>query len=211
MSQGGTNISGVDTQALFNRVLRVAQLDTSVFEEVKNDAAGTIPSIIVAAVAVVVASLGGLLWWVVNDGNDTGEFLVRSVILGSAFAVALWFAWVGVTYVLLTQIFKATADFQSLVRTMGLAAVPLVLMFLMFVPALDFSLALAAVGLWVTTTTLAVQASTSASPGQTLLATAAGFLVWAVVLGLLAGADTDSAPLAPGIFVFDWLEELIVG
>jgi len=47
---------------------------------------------------------------------------------------------------------------------------------------------------------LAVRAASGASPGQALMATMAGFAVFALVLGILGNSDTD---LAPGIFALD--------
>ena len=49
---------GMDTNALIQRLRRLAMLDTSVFDEVKGDAASTIPAVLVA----VVSTLNYVLW-----------------------------------------------------------------------------------------------------------------------------------------------------
>ena len=43
------NVSQVDMQGLMNRLMRLARLDTTVFDEVRLDESATVPSVIVAA------------------------------------------------------------------------------------------------------------------------------------------------------------------
>jgi hypothetical protein len=119
--------------------------------------------------------------------------------VGSILALFLWAVWLGVTYVLLAQVFRKSADVNQLVRVMGFAAAPLALSVLLFVPGLDYGIGLAALVLLFGATQLAVQAATDASAGQVLVANGAGFAVWAIVLELFV---TTSNTYAPGIFIF---------
>ncbi len=195
------NVSQADMQGLMNRLMRLARLDTTVFDEVRLDASATVPSVIVAVASTFLAGLGGWLWWsMTQDFGDKGKVLVQSLILGSVFSIALWVAWLLIVYVLLTQVFKAQADIQQLVRTMGLAAAPLALSVLMFIPGADFGIGLASIALFFGLTTIAVQAATNASAGTVLVCNAAGFAVWAIVLGFLV---TDSSFFAPGFFLMN--------
>ncbi len=196
MSQAG----GFDAQVLTDRLMRLARLDTSVFDEVKSDVNATIPAVVVAVGATLLFGIGGLLWWIVEDYGDTGEFFFKSVILGGIFSVALWVAWLAIVYVVLTQVFREQTDVYHLLRTMGHAAAPLGLGVLMFIPGVDFGLALAAVALFFGLTNIAIQATTQADPAKVLVANTIGFTVWAAVLTLLASDDNI---FAPGIFVFD--------
>jgi hypothetical protein len=191
---------GFDVQVLTDRLLRLARLDTSVFDEVKSDVNATIPAVVVAVAATLLAGIGGLLWWIVEDYGDTGEFFFKSVILGGIFAVALWVAWLAVVYAVLTQVFREQTDVYQLLRTMGHAAAPLGLGVLMFIPGVDFGLALASIALFFGLTTIAIQATTQADPAKVLVANTIGFTVWAAVLAILA---SDDNVFAPGIFVFD--------
>jgi hypothetical protein len=197
MQQAG----GMDVNALMQRVRRLATLDTTVFDEVRGDASSTVPAVAVAVVGTLLFGAGGWLWWVIADLPDSGEIFFESLILGGLFSVGLWIAWMAIVYVMLTQVFRARADFQELLRVMGFAAAPLALGVLMFIPAIEFGIALTVVALFFGTTVLAVQAATDAAPGQVLVANAAGFLVWSVVLGLLVSGGDNV--LGPGIFVFD--------
>ena len=189
----------IDLNVLTQRVRRLMTLDTSVFEEVRVDRSATIPAIVVSAAAMLLFGLGGWLWWVLQDLPDSGDIFIKSFVFGSIAAMVLWGISVAVTYVVLTQIFRARVDVNELVRVMGFAAAPLGLGVLMFIPAIEFGTVLTAVSLFFGATVIAVQTATDATPGRVLAACGAGFLVWAVVLGLLVG---DGNAYAPGIFVF---------
>ena len=133
--------------------------------------------------------------------RGTGEFFLKSTIMGSIFAIALWIAWVLIAYVVLTQVFRAQSDPQQLVRTMGMAAAPLALTVLMFIPAISFGIGLASVALFFGLSVMATQAATNASASQVLVASAAGFAVWAIVLAILAG-NGGPGTFAPGFMIF---------
>jgi hypothetical protein len=197
MQQAG----GMDTNALIQRLRRLAMLDTSVFDEVRGDAASTIPAVLVAVVSTLLFGLGGWLWWViVGPDVDSGDIFLKSFIIGSILSLVLWAVWVGITYVMLGQVFRARVDVQELVRVMGFAAAPLALGVLLFVPVLDFGIGLAAIALLFGTTVIAVQSATDAPAGKVLVSVAAGFAVWAIVLALFV---TDENIYAPGFFIFD--------
>ena len=198
------SVTQADLQGLLNRLARLARLDTTVFDEVRLDASATVPCVIVAVASTFLAGLGGWLWWAMQDFGDKGKVLTQSLILGSIFSIALWVAWVLIVYVLLTQVFRAQADIQQLVRTMGLAAAPLALTVLMFIPGADFGIGLASIALFFGLSTIAVQAATNASAGAVLVSNAAGFAVWAIVLGFLV---TDSSFFAPGFFLMNAANE----
>ena len=189
-----------DLGILSDRLQRLFRLDTSVFEEVRQDPAATIPAFFVLALSTFLAGIGGWLWWLVQDFEDRDKVFLQSVIVGSFLSVALWIVWLLVTWVILTQIFREEADWQQMLRTMGMAAMPLTLSVVMLIPGIGFGIALASVALFFGLTTIAIQAVTPASPARVLVANLGGFALWAFVLGLLA---TSESFLAPGIFLVD--------
>lgn len=201
MAQAG----GMDVNALVQRLRRLAMLDTSVFDEVKDDPASTLPAAIVAVVSTFLTGIGGWLWWQMQDGSvEGGKFFMKSAVFGSIFAIVLLGVWVGITYVMLSQVFRARADVQQLVRVMGFGSAPLALGILLFIPKLDFGIGLTSIALLFGSTTLAVQSATDAPAGRALAANAAGFAVWAIVLGFLVMGTYPWDSYAPGIFVFGW-------
>lgn len=188
----------MDFEVVVSRLMRLARLDTTVFDEVRMDPAATASSFFVVAAATFAAGLGGWLWWVQQMDFNGGKVFVQSVIVGSVFAVLLWIVWLFVSYVLLTQVFRERADLQQLIRTMGLAAAPLGLSLLLLIPGINFGLGLTSIALFFGLTNIAIQSVTTAEPAKVLAANAAGFAVWAVILALLVDNTTY---LAPGIFV----------
>ena len=195
---------GIGLGILSDRLQRLIRLDTTVFDEVRDDPAATVPSFLVAVAATLLAGVGGWLWWLVHGFDDGGRVLLMSTFVGSFFSLAFWLLWLAIAWLLLTQFFRQEADWQKMLRTMGMASAPLAMSLGMIIPGIDVGVALASVALYFGLTTIAIQAVTSASPAQVLTANLAGFAVWAIALGLLATSDT---PLAPGVFLIDAASE----
>jgi hypothetical protein len=194
----------MDPNAILNRIGRLARLDTSVFDEVKDDQNETLPAVIIAVLSAFLAGLGAWLYWVVVIDYSEDAF-VRVFLLGSVFLVLMYAAAVLITYVVLVQIFKAAAEPAALFRTMGYAALPLALSVLMFIPGIYPVFALAPIALLLVMTIYAVRATTNAQPEQVVMAAAAGMVVMILVLGLIAIQTSDDAiPMAAGQFTFYW-------
>ena len=194
----------LDLAILADRLQRLFRLDTSVFDEVRQDPAATIPAVLVLTVATLLSGIGGWLWWSVQGYGDGGQVFIQSVIMGSIFSIALWIVWLLVAWVILTQVFREDADWHQMLRTMGMASAPLGLSIGLFVPGIDFGVGLASIALLFGLTTIAIQATTAAGSARVLVANLAGFALWAIVLGLLVTSETF---LAPGIFLFDGASE----
>jgi hypothetical protein len=195
----------LDLAILADRLQRLLRLDTTVFDEVRQDPSATIPAVLVVTVATFLSGIGGWIWWTVTKSYpDGGSVFFESVIIGSILSITLWMLWLFASWTVLTQLFREDADWQQMLRTMGMAAFPLALSFLMFLPEIDFGIALASVALFFGMTTISIQATTAAAPARVLVANLAGFALWAAILTLLTTADSQ---LAPGIFLFDAINE----
>jgi hypothetical protein len=195
----------LDVQQVIAWLRRLVALDARVFEEVRSNPGATIPGVLIVTVATFIAGLGGWLWWVVQDFGNNGDILVHSALVGSAIAVVLWgLVWLGLVYVILTQVFRERAYVEQLLRVMGLAASPLALMGLMFIPAISFGIGLTALALSFGLTNIGIQTVTTANPLRVLVANFCGFFVWACVLTLLASASFSRLePHAPGVFLYN--------
>ena len=190
---------------------RLIRLDLTVFDDVKDEAAATVPALAVVVAASLLAGLGSWLWWIFEidfpAGADEKNFEVfwKTFILGGIFMAALWVLWVYIVAMLLSRVFGAGADMNRLMRTMGLAFAPMAISFLVVIGMLAVPLGAFAVATTLLLTNVAIQATTDAEPQQVIVSNLAGFLVFAIVLGILANVAQiyDIGGLAPGIFFFE--------
>jgi len=198
-------------QNLGNWLGRLIRLDLTVFDDVKGNAAATAPALAVVVAASLLAGLGSWLWWVFEidfpAGADEKNFQAfwKTFILGSIFMVLLWWVWVYISAMILSRVFRAGADMNQMMRTMGLAFAPMAISFLVVIGMLAVPFGVFAVATTLLLTNVAIQATTDAEPQQVILSNLAGFAVFAIVLGILANFAQiyDTGGLAPGIFFFE--------
>ena len=187
---------------------RLIYLDARVFEDVRTNPAATIPGLAFVTVATFISGIGGFLWWETQGFGSPAfgsgrDILVHSTIVGSLIAVVLWGLWLLIVYVMLVYVFRERAYIEQLLRVMGLAATPLAISGLMFIPEISLAIGLASVALTFALTGVAIQYVTTAGPLRVLAANICGFLVWAGVLTLLASSGSSNLqPNAPGVFLF---------
>ncbi|MGI8926421.1 MAG: YIP1 family protein [Tepidiformaceae bacterium] len=192
----------MDPNLLMNHIGRLARLDTSVFDEVRDDAKELVPSLVVAAISCLLAGLGAFLYWQVIPAGDFSSEFVNTFILGSIFLAAMYAVMVLIVYVVLVQMYKVQVDLSALFRTMGYAAIPLALSVLMFIPAVWPVFALVPLALLFVMSIYAAQSATNADSKQVVVACAAGMTVMVLVLGFIAlkMADLPDVPIGAGIF-----------
>ena len=199
-SMQGAGAGGFDAGAIVGQIQRLARLDTTVFDEVRDAQKETVSAIVVAAVSIVVASFGAWLWIEFEDflPPDTGKVITRILILGSLLTFGMWVVWALVSQVVLMNLFGVAADRMALLRCMGFAAAPAALMLLILIPTLSFGIGLAAVVAWFALTNYAIQAAAPmARPNQVIIANFIGFAVFAIVLSIIA----DGTGISSGIFI----------
>jgi hypothetical protein len=196
---------GASFQSLGGWLLRLAKFDFTVFDDVKDDASATVPALLVAVVASFLSGLGSWLWWTFQDFPKAGEVFDKSFIVGSILQVGVWFLWVYVVAMVLSRGLGVAADLNRLFRTMGLAFAPMAIAVLMLISFLTVPFGVIAVAATVALTYVAIQAATDAQPQQVMLATVVGFVIFAVVLGILANVSDvyNTGGLAPGLFFFN--------
>lgn len=193
----------MDPNVILNRLARLARLDTSVFDEVRDDERETVPAIVIAVVAAFLAGLGAFLWSKVVPDVSGGldKAIVNQFILGSIFLAAMYGVAAAVSYVALAQFYKVQADFMAVLRTMGYASVPLALCVLMFVPVVFPVFAIVPLALLFVFMIYALQSASGADSNQVVMSALAGFSVMVLVCGLIAiSTDLGKAPMGAGIF-----------
>jgi hypothetical protein len=190
-------------------VWRVLRLDLSVFDEIRSDPSATPGAIVVVAAASLMAGFGSWLWAVQWRGVEATEVFVKSLVFGSVLQTLAWFIWVYLVFQLLVRGYNARVDFYELIRTMGFAFAPVGMSILVAITFFAVPFGVISLTGAVLLTHLAIQASSSAEARQVLVANAAGFTVFAVVMGILANISkvtsvggAEVGGLAPGLFFF---------
>lgn len=190
----------LNPRLVLERLLRLARLDTGVFDEVRDDERELAPALIVAAVSCLLAGFGSWMYWEVRPDTPDGAF-VNGFLLGSIFLGAMYAAAALIVYVVMVQFFRVHVELPPLARTMGYAASPLALSAGMLVPVLHPLLALMPVALLLVAMIYAVQAATHAEPVQVVAASLAGFGVMVLVLGVVAYSSSGpGVPIGAGQF-----------
>ena len=191
----------MDPNLILKRLGRLARLDTTVFDEVRDDSRELLPAIAIVVISSLLAGIGAWLWLALvgHEGLkiDFGNVFLKIILVGTIFNVVLWGFWVAVTYAVLTGYYHEQCDIQSLIRTMGYAAFPMSLTFFMLLPWLSFGVALAAMVLWFVMSIYAVQSTTSAHSDHVIISNALGFAVFAIIMAFMA----RTSGITTGIFV----------
>lgn len=206
-ARGFTPPTGADFSTLMQRLLRLLRLDTKVFADLYADASATVPALVFAAAVLIVSGLGGMLYiagvvgfdeYDAFGGTGTGEFFIRSVVLGTVFALLMLAAWSAITMLVLRQIAGVDANFYGLLRVLCVALAPLVLSLLLFFDDGFDALGWIALGGVASLALLGVLEAVEVRPGPAWLATMAGFAVFVIVLTFLGHSNRD---YAPGFFI----------
>ena len=188
---------------------RLLRLDLSVFEDIRSDPSATPTAVIVVASASVMAGIGSWLWAVQWRGVDATDVFIKSLVIGSILQTAAWFIWVYLVFQVLARAYGARTDFLELVRTMGFAFASVGLGILIAITAFAVPFGVVSIAGAVVLSYFAIQSVTTAEPQQVLVANLTGFIVFAVVMGILANiaqvttiGGAKIGALAPGLFFF---------
>ena len=169
--------------SIVERMIRAAKLDPQVYEEVEHDQSATSQALLVVVLGALAAGIGALY-------GGIGGLLVGIVAALIGWAVYAWVAyWVG------TTIFKGPhteATWGQLLRTLGFASSPRVLLVLGIIPVVGLFVGLAVLVWTLVTTVIAIRQALDFDTGRAI-ATAvvswiALFLVSFVIVAIVASA-----------------------
>lgn len=114
--------------SLIDRMKGAALLNVDTFEEVEHDQDATLQAATVVAMVAVAAAIGASPLGLIGA-------------LKSALAALVgWLIWAGITYLVGDKLFGGTASWGELLRTLGFAQAPGVLLVLGFVPLIGWIL-----------------------------------------------------------------------
>ena len=152
-------------RSLLDRMRGAAFLEIATYEEVEHDESLTKQAAMVVAIVAIARGIGGL-----NEGTQ-GIFLgVLSALLG-------WLVWSGITYLIGDKLLGGTATWGELLRTLGYAHSPGVLLVLGFIPLFGWLIGLI-VPIWMLVTGIvAIRQALDFSTGKAVLTAGLGWLV----------------------------------
>jgi hypothetical protein len=173
------NVSGYTgtRRSFVGRMIGAAVLDASVYEEVEADGSATVQAAVVIVLAAIASAIGSL------NQNAIGA------LIGSFIG---WAVWAGVTYFIGTALFKGTATWGELLRTLGFAQAPGVLYVVGIIPILG-GLAKIIIAIWLLVAgIIAIRQALDISTGKAVVVAILGWLL----LMLLTAVFVSSAFLA---------------
>jgi hypothetical protein len=162
-------------RSIVDRMRGAAMFDVPTYEEVEHDTSATGQAAVVVVLAAIASGIGN-------------AFRGGPGIIGGIVASLLgWVIWSGITYFIGTRVFKGTATWGELARTLGFAQAPGLLLVAAIVPVLGWVLRLI-VGLWMLGTGIvAIRQALDVDTGKAVMTALVGWLASLVVYMVLGG------------------------
>jgi hypothetical protein len=172
--------------SLFDRMIRAARLDASLYEEVEADNTATTQALMVVVISSICSGIGTAIGQAIAGH---GGMRIGTGLFGGLFsALIAWFIWSLITYVIGTKVFGGTASFDELLRTLGFSNSPGVLLILSFIPLLGGVISFV-VWFWgLAAMVIAVRQALDFSTGKAVLTCIVGWiaaLVTLVIIGII--------------------------
>ena len=169
--------------SLTDRMVRAARLETGLYNEVEADLSATNQALTVVVVTALAGGIGAALGQAIA-GRPNG--VVGGLIGGVIAELVGWLVWSYVMYLVGTRVFHGTATYGELLRTLGFANSPGVLLILRFIPVLG-GLITAVVGIWrIVAGFIAVREALDLDNGNTLATIVVGIVAYLVLLLIVA-------------------------
>lgn len=172
-------------RSIIDRMRGAAMLDVPTYEEVEADTGATGQAAVVVLIAAVASVIGA--------AGPGGPSIV-GVLVGSLIS---WLLWAGITYVIGDKLFGGTATWGELLRTLGFAQAPRVLLVLGIIPVFGL-LVWFAVAAWVLIAgIIAIRQALDFSTQKALLTALIGWAIVTVAQWLLRDVG-DFGAMTPG-------------
>jgi len=167
----------------FYRIVRAAKLDASLYEEVEADKNLFGQAMLVVIISSLAAGVGSI-----TQGGGAG------IVLTTALALASWFIWAYLTYVIGTMLLPTAntkADYGQLLRTIGFSSSPGIIRVIGIIPGLTgIIFTIANIWMLVAMVIAVRQALDYESTLRAVVVCLIGWLIQAVILGLTLIAVT---------------------
>src|SRR5919199_2826182 len=173
----------VTNPSLTDRMIRAARLDIGVYNEVEADLNATNQALPVVVATAIAGGLGSAIGQAIA-GRPNG--VIGGLIGGVLTELIGWAVWSYVMYLVGTRVFHGTATYGELLRTLGFAYSPGVLLILRFIPVLGGLISLV-VAIWrFVAGFIAVREALDLDNGKTVATIIVGIIAYLVVLLIVA-------------------------
>ena len=155
-------------RSIVDRMIGAARLDVNTYEEVESDYNATGQAALVVTMVAIASAIGGL-----DEGG-------RGIISGVLVAIVGWLLWSGIAYLIGDKVFGGTATWGELLRTIGFAQSPGILLVLGIIPVLGGVVGLV-VGIWMLIAgIIAIRQALDFSTGRAILTAVLGWIPMAI-------------------------------
>ena len=133
------------SSSITDRMIRAARLEIGLYEEVEADITATNQALTVVVLVAIASAIGQALGATIDGSGSAG--LMGRLIGGLLSGLIGWAVWSYVVYFVGTRLFGGTATYGELLRTLGFAESPNILLVLTFIPLLGGIIGFV-VGIW---------------------------------------------------------------
>lgn len=152
-----------------DRMVGAALLNVDIYEEVEHDADATLQAAGVVAMVAVAGAIGASPLGILGAGRAAAAALVG------------WLVWAGITYLVGDKLLGGTATWGELLRTLGFAQAPGVLLVLGIIPLLGTPITVL-VGVWMLVTAfIGVRQALDFGNGKTLATILLGWVAYVLL------------------------------
>jgi hypothetical protein len=170
------------SRSIVDRMIRGARLDVSLYEEVEADLTATNQALLVVVMVAIAAGIGQAIAASMAGPGSPG---IIGVVISSVLSALIgWAAWSYVVYFVGTRFMGGTATYGELLRTLGFAETPSILLIFSFIPVLGALVGLVALIWRLVAGFIATRQALDIDNARTLLTMLIG-LVALVVAGLV--------------------------
>jgi hypothetical protein len=164
-------------------MMRAARLNVPLYEEVEADTTATTQALTVVVIVSLASGIGTAIGASTRAGPSN---IIGSLIGGIVLALISWAIWSFLVYFVGTRFFGGVATYGEVLRTLGFAESPGVLLILSFIPVLGGIIS-AIVGIWLLVTGfIGTRQALDLSNGKTIGTIVVAIIVVIVIASILA-------------------------
>ncbi len=170
---------------MIERMIRAAKLDVNLFNEVEQDQTLTQEALTVVVLVAFVSGLGSFITGLMVGGGFGTAIL--GLIVGVILSVIGYFIWAFITYFIGVNVFKGTADYGEMLRTLGYAYTPNILGFFSFIPCAGMLIAFLG-GIWALVAgVIAVREALDFDTTKAIITVIIGWIVMIILMAIVGG------------------------